>query len=172
MYFKNIKNIDELLKYAKTPSLWVDLDGVLVNFDKGFEDLEGCSPQEYIDEHGKEKFWKAFPKHPRFFRDLEWMPDGKELWNYIKQYNPTVLTAPPRESTMPHAKKDKETWVKKHLGEDVKVIVEANKDKYAKKDYILIDDREKNTVPWESAEGTAILHTSAKDTIEKLQKLL
>lgn len=172
MNFIGKKNLNELIKYAKSPKIFVDLDGVIVNFDKGFQDLGYPPPLEYQEKYGKDAFWKIMEEHPDFFKNLEWMPDGKELWNYIKQYNPTILTAPPRKSTMPYARKDKENWVKENIGKDVKVVVDSNKSQYAKKDYILIDDREKNTVPWESAGGTAILHTSAKDTIEKLQKLL
>ena len=27
---------------------------------------------------------------------MEWMPDGKELWDYIKDKQPTLLSAPSR----------------------------------------------------------------------------
>lgn len=172
MNFNGIQSLDQLLKYAKTPTIFVDLDGVLVNFDKGFKDLEGCSPEEYIKEHGKSGFWETLPKHSRFFKDLEWMPDGELLWNSIKQYDPTILTAPPRKNTMPHAEEDKRYWVKEHIGKDVEVIVESHKEKYAKKDYILIDDRISNIDAWENAGGTAILHTSTEETLQKLKELV
>ena len=172
MNFKGIQNLDHLLKIANSPVIFVDLDGVLVNFDKGFKDLEGCSPDEFIKEHGKSSFWETLPKHSRFFRDLEWMPDGQELWGVIQQYNPTILTAPPRKDTMPHTDEDKRHWVKEQIGEDIEVIVEPHKEKYAEKNYILIDDRVSNTEAWENAGGTAILHTSTEDTLQKLKQLL
>ena len=167
--FKGMKNIDELLKFAKTPKIYCDLDEVLVNYNKGFEDLEQLSPGKFIEEHGKDAYWKALGSHPRFFRDLEWMPDGKELWNYIKQYNPTILTAPVRESTMPKCKEDKIAWVREHLGDDIEIIVDGNKGSHANEGDILIDDREKNIAEWETAGGVGILHTSAVDTVKKLR---
>jgi 5'(3')-deoxyribonucleotidase len=171
MSFKGLNNLDELLKFAKSPKLFCDLDGVLANFDKGFQDLGYPPPQEFMDKYGKDAFWKILPQHPRFFRDLEWMPDGKELWSYIKQFNPTILSAPARESTMPHCKEDKIAWVKEHLG-NIEIIIDANKGKYTNDGDILIDDREKNIIQWEAANGVGILHTSAADTIKKLQQLL
>ena len=172
MYFKGCKNIDELLKKSNSPKIFCDLDGVLVDYDKGFKELEHLSPEKFIEKYGKNAFWKALSKHPRFFRDLEWMPDGKELWNYIKQYNPIILTAPVRKSTMPKCEEDKIFWVRKHLGTDVEVIVDGNKSKYASGGDILIDDRQKNIIQWKTADGVGILHTSAVATIQKLQQLL
>ena len=168
MDFRAINNINELLKYSKnSPKLWVDLDGVLVNFEKGFEDL-GQGSKKDMD---SKTFWKILSTAPRFFRDLEWMPDGEELWNHIKRYNPTILTAPVRESTMPHCKEDKKTWVKEHLG-NMKIIIDSNKGNYANEGDILIDDKEENIVSWETADGVGILHTSTINTIKKLQRLL
>ena len=36
---------------------------------------------------------------------------------------------------------------------------------------VLIDDRPKNIEAWEAAGGIGIIHTSAKETIEKLKEL-
>ena len=36
---------------------------------------------------------------------------------------------------------------------------------------VLIDDRPKNIEAWENAGGIGILHTSAKETINKLKEL-
>jgi len=36
----------------------------------------------------------------------------------------------------------------------------------------LNEDFPSNTIPWENAGGVAILHTSAADTIEKLENLM
>lgn len=172
MYFIGIKNIEELLKFAATPKIFVDLDGVLADFDKGFKDFAKMSPLDYQEKYGKPAFWKLLSRKEHFYRDLDWMPDGQELWNYIKQYNPTVLTAPAEESTMPYCKKDKKYWVKKHLGPNVKIIIDSNKENYADEDYILIDDREKNINQWTAAGGVGIKHTSATDTVKKLQRFL
>ena len=172
MKFIGKKTIGELLKYASKPKIYVDMDGVLVNFNKGFKDLEGISPDEYIDKYSKGAFWKTLLKHPRFFKDLEWMPDGKELWNFVKQYNPTILSAPVSEKNMPHCKEDKTNWIKNHIGDNVEIILDEDKGAYANENDILIDDREKNINEWQAADGVGILHTSTADTISKLKRIL
>ena len=43
---------------------------------------------------------------------LEWMPDGRELWDYIRVFNPYILTAPMKQEG---SKEGKRAWVKKNL---------------------------------------------------------
>ena len=112
---------------------------------------------------------------------LEWMPDGRELWDYIRVFNPYILTAPMKQEG---SKEGKRAWVKKNLqlpngNQPEKVILNSKKYLYANVGptmNILIDDMTKNTVPWNEAtkdtDSVAILHTSAKDTIRQLEDLL
>ena len=112
---------------------------------------------------------------------LEWMPDGRELWDYIRVFNPYILTAPMKQEG---SKEGKSAWVKKNLqlpngNQPEKVILNSKKYLYANVGptmNILIDDMTKNTVPWNEAtkdtDSVAILHTSAKDTIRQLEDLL
>ena len=112
---------------------------------------------------------------------LEWMPDGRELWDYIKVFNPYILTAPMKQEG---SREGKKAWVKKNLqlpngNQPEKVILNSKKYLYANVGptmNILIDDMTKNTVPWNKAtkdtDSVAILHTSAKDTIRQLEGLL
>ena len=112
---------------------------------------------------------------------LEWMPDGRELWDYIRVFNPYILTAPMKQEG---SKEGKRAWVKKNLqlpngNQPEKVILNSKKYLYANVGptmNILIDDMTKNTVPWNEAtkdtDSVAILHTSAKDTIRQLEGLL
>jgi len=58
-------------------------------------------------------------KAPNFFEALPWIAGGKKLWNYIKQFDPFILTALP--SSLSTAAEQKVVWCKKHLG------LEANK---------------------------------------------
>ena len=109
------------------------------------------------------------------------MPDGRELWDYIRVFNPYILTAPMKQEG---SKEGKRAWVKKNLqlpngNQPEKVILNSKKYLYANVGptmNILIDDMTKNTVPWNEAtkdtDSVAILHTSAKDTIRQLEDLL
>ena len=111
---------------------------------------------------------------------LEWMPDGRLLWDYIRVFNPYILTAPMKQEG---SKEGKRAWVKKNLqlpngNQPEKVILNSKKYLYANVGptmNILIDDMTKNTVPWNEAtkdtDSVAILHTSAKDTIRQLEDL-
>jgi tRNA nucleotidyltransferase/poly(A) polymerase len=100
-----------------------------------------------------------------FWLGLDWLPDGKQLWDYIKQYNPTILSSPIGEA------RGKIEWCKKNLGipED-RIILSHQKYEYAEPDAILIDDMTKNTVPFDEAGGIIVLHKSAAKTIKELKK--
>lgn len=170
MQITTIESIDTLLRIAKSEfDLYTDLDGVLTNFNKGFENFGHGTPEEFEKENSTEAMWYLIQhKDPHFFLHLEWMPDGKELWNFIKQYNPTILTKPAR---MKYCKSDKEQWIKKNLGK-VPYIITTKKEKYAHENAILIDDMPENIETWEASDGIGILHVSTNSTINKLKELI
>jgi len=147
----------------------VDLDGVLVDFDKQLADLLDKPLKRGWDFGDDPKVWKKIKDAGEdFWTSMSWMPDGHELWNYIKKLKPTVLTAPTKE---PSSKTGKKLWMKNNLPR-VPYIIDSQKHKHAKKGYILIDDREKNIRKWEEAGGIGILHKGAKSTIKKLEGLM
>jgi len=149
--------------------IYVDMDGVLVDFDGGYEKLTGMTTRA-ADEKGPEFFWKPISKAgAKWWITLKWMPDGKQLWDYVKKYNPELLSAPSREEA---SKMGKRVWVKRELP-GVKLILRSadKKQEFASPNSILIDDREKNIEQWKSAGGIGILHTSAASTINQLKEL-
>lgn len=149
--------------------IYVDMDGVLVDFDGGYEKLTGMTTRA-ADEKGPEFFWKPISKAgAKWWITLNWMPDGKQLWDYVKKYNPELLSAPSREEA---SKMGKRVWVKRELP-GVKLILKSadKKQEFASPNSILIDDREKNIEQWKSAGGVGILHTDAASTIKKLKEL-
>ena len=97
------------------PTIYCDMDQVLCNFLKGTEKALGRSyaDKEYwaSPESGnkKEELSKAAPN---LFRDLEWMPDGKKLYDYMKKHDLHILSAYP--TWMKNGKKDKMTWLNRH----------------------------------------------------------
>jgi len=100
---------------------------------------------------------------------MPWMSDGKTYWDYIKGYNPILLSSPSRSST---SRLGKRLWVKNNLP-GTKLILAQAKDKqnYAQSDRILIDDRPSNIDQWRASGGIGILHISASDTIRQLKDL-
>ena len=144
--------------------MFVDMDGVICAFNAGVKKLTGKLPSELA----KKDMWKAVYSIPDFFENLEWESDGRELWDAVKRFHPTILTGIP---TSRDGKGQKERWCARELGPNVPVIVCPSKDKrlYAKTGYILIDDRNDNIESWISSGGTGILHRNTDDTLERLK---
>jgi len=147
-------------------ALYVDLDGVLADFDQGVIDLLGRPPHKVKPG----LLWGMIAKSGNFYETLPMMSDAMELWAWCVERDPTILTGIPRGKW---AEPQKRSWVAEKLGEDVEVICCASKDKYkwSGEGHILIDDREKTKASWEEAGGTFILHTSAADTLAQLAEL-
>lgn len=148
--------------------LFLDLDGVLADFDKRVREITGKGP----DEQPARDLWRqiAGPRHD-FYNSLDWMPDGQALFEATKAYNPTILTGLPMGNW---AEPQKRTWCARMLGESVPVItcMARDKHKYAKPGSVLIDDREKARSEWERVGGVFILHTSTESSLRQLNELI
>lgn len=151
--------------------LFCDLDGVLTDFLKAAHKLvpdwehESYNIKwEIINSYGSD-FWAT----------LEWMPDGRVLWDYIAKHYPNTafLTAIPR---MPTARKGKLIWISSNLGprfsQRAITCIRADKQKYAGPGRVLVDDHVKNIREWRMAGGIGVLHTGALSTILQLKALL
>lgn len=151
--------------------LYVDMDGVLADFDGHFRDFYKGDSYDYSDKFGLDSMWEFINDNdPHFFLNLKWMPGGEELWKFVRLYNPTILSTP--AYTVKACREDKRKWIRSHLGPAVHYIFSNKKAKYATPSSILIDDMEKNIRPWREAGGVGILHNSAEETISILKKLL
>ena len=155
----------------KEYTIYSDMDGVLVDFNERFKRFsKGIPPTEYEQKFGKDKFWELVDGiGVRFWVGMDWMSDGKQLWDYIKKYNPTLLSSPSRAD---HSKMGKRIWRQRNLPTTKLVLAQArNKQNYANPDSILIDDRESNIDQWVKAGGIGILHTDTASTLKKLKEL-
>ncbi len=145
------------------------MDGVLVDFEKGYKELTGYYTKSHTDSN---TFWEPIDAEgPSFWANLPWMPDGQELWRYIKKYKPNILSAPSQD---PSSKIGKEAWLKMNLQNSFKKAYfysRANKKLFAGPNRILIDDMKQTIDEWNAAGGIGIFHTSAADTISQLKKL-
>ena len=144
------------------------MDGVLVDFNKGYFELTGHKLDgiHRTDTH----FWDPINDAGYdFWINLNWMPDGKELWSYIEKYTPELLSAPSRQNNSRVAKHD---WVNRELP-GVHLILRSAKHKkdFASPKSILIDDRVDNIADWVGAGGIGILHKNTEDTILQLKDL-
>ena len=167
--------------------IYCDMDGVLCDFDEGYKKLTKKSTDE-ANAEGKKYFWELFREsvgknEKDFWANLPWQPGGKELWGYIEQYKPNILSSPAIDFSKPQAQQldpkfnqaiqGKKMWIAKNLSNVGKeIFVPAiQKSAFAKPNRILIDDMQKNIDAWEAAGGIAILHenyaTTKNTLIEK-----
>ena len=155
----------------KKYTIYSDMDGVLVDFNERFKRFsKGIPPTEYEQKFGKDKFWELVDGiGVRFWVGMDWMSDGRQLWDYIKSYNPTLLSSPSRSD---HSRLGKRIWRKRNLPSTKLVLAQAiKKQNYANPNSILIDDRTSNIDQWIKAGGIGILHTDTASTINKLKEL-
>ena len=157
------------LKYK----IYCDMDGVLVNFNKRFNKLTSSNPTQYREENGIDKFWEVIDNEGvGFWVGIEWMDDGKILWEYLKSNFKDVelLSSPSRAE---NSRLGKRLWVRNHkLGVKLNLEYSRSKHKYAAPNHVLIDDREDIIKDWENKGGIGILHTSAENTIVKLLNII
>jgi hypothetical protein len=135
-------------------SVFVDLDGCLVDFERGFELFHGMKHNEIPEE----EMWKRIAEHETHWHDLPPMPGAIRLWSAIQHRNPIILTALPRTGTE-QAEIGKREWCKRELGEKIEVITtfsDLKQEFMRKKGDLLIDDNSKNCFRWEQAGGVAI----------------
>jgi hypothetical protein len=132
------------------------------------EDLEkaayrGLQEDEVIPEARWLMKQLIFAQGAEWWENLPWTPNGKALWEGLKEREPTILTAPMAGATGCEAGKLK--WVEKNLGDHIPVILEDEKFHYATtagESNVLVDDFVFNTIPWEEHGGTPVLHVDGK----------
>ena len=147
-------------------TLFLDLDGVLADFDAGVVALTGRHPRE----QSARAMWRAVARAPDFFAALAFTRDGRRLWDFCRPLDPTILTG------LPHggwAAPQKRRWVAAMLGPEVPVITCMSREKarYGAPGRVLVDDRETAREPWEQAGGIFIHHRGADTTIDRLTAL-
>ena len=150
--------------------IYCDMDGVLVDFERGYKELTGIDPSSNERPQNPKEFWEPLKQEGvKFWVKLNWMSDGKQLWDYIKPHKPKLLSAPSLEES---SKIGKYLWVKNNTPGTKLILRSANrKPEFASENSILIDDKESTIISWREKGGIGILHTSAVDTINQLKKL-
>jgi len=158
--------------------VYLDMDGVIADFDQRFKDISGMNPREFEDKYGTKEFWKLIDEENKikFWVGIPEMPGAKALVDYVKKYNFELLTSP---SAKKQSYLGKLLWVRNHkdlFGGKPRVNFKRAKEKHeVKSDLqatdILIDDREDTISRWNEAGGTGIHYKSASQVINDLKKL-
>ena len=177
--YKQIKEAE--VEPEQQYKIYCDMDGVLTDFDKRFKNSnpEKLSPSQYQTKYGTDKFWRLIDGEigVKFWVGMPWMEDGKQYWDYIKKYNPHILSAYVEHAHDPNCIPGKSYWAKTNLGigsNRINLVKRVQKQNYAKvagQPAVLIDDYIKNTDQFTQRGGHGIRFTSANQAIAELKKL-
>ena len=159
--------------------LYVDMDGVLVDFVKGAEEYfkitfalnnrRGITPAQFVTLWEGPKGWRQLKKDwPTFWMDLDPEPSSSQLLKLVRPHHPAVLTAIPKG--WPSSATGKRIWCRRHIpnwgrhpNEEFLAVDRSQKRQYAKQadgtPNLLIDDFDKNIAEWKSAGGIGLLYT-------------
>lgn len=152
--------------------LFIDLDGVMADMDGTYEKMWGIRLNRHMTSDPP-NMWENIKGADRFYYNLPLMPDAMELWDgALKLHpNPAILTGVSVHT--PDADADKRAWVAKHLGAHVPVYTSLSKNKrdHGKPGDVLVDDWFKWQHRWVDMGGLFVLHTSARDSLEKLNEI-
>jgi len=157
-------------------TVFVDLDGVLCDFDKGFYDITGISSDNVSDE----ELWARIGAYGkvRFFSELPWMPGSKEMWNFITQnfLHVKILSATGKSDKVDkQTTQGKTSWLHHNIqslhSNDIILVDNKHKKRhYSKPGDIIIDDTPVVIEEWIKKGGIGILYKTAQDTITQLKR--
>lgn len=171
---------------VKLPDIYLDMDETIVDWisgankalkDAGYPEFHDSYWNKYSEEEAENIRWGVINNTPNFWENLNFMPDGKQIWNFVKKYKPKILSAcGSRAGTI--CREGKKRWLSKHLGMNnlsaVHLVTRSEKKKYAVvggEPTILIDDYTKNCTEYKAAGGIPIQATSGASVISALKKL-
>ena len=145
-------------------TLYLDMDGVLCNFDKAYRQFD---PQK----EDRKKFRSAVLDY-HIFEDLEFMPDAQELLNHVcrlQNINIEILTSMGTFDVQQGnaAQSQKLKWLdEKNIPYKANFVrSKEEKAQYATPHSILIDDSIGCITPFSAKGGHGILHKTSKETI-------
>ena len=162
------------------PFVFVDMDGVLADFDQAIEKYDGFDKESRVN-----SLRKLGPRGVKdFFASMSPLPDGIKLIEWLNGHDIEwrILSAPLRsdgvdpKDSRKASEIGKKDWLATHLGWEVakKAIFEPNKWKWANYGHqaaILIDDTPKKIDAFNSAGGIGMLYTNLNSVLPKLKQI-
>jgi hypothetical protein len=152
--------------------IYCDMDAVLTDF---IGDVRKVKP-DMGDWEPDEVLWPVVKSIPNFWENMSWMPDGKELWDYLARIVPNtqkiILSAPTRNDV--RSPSGKMIWIHRELGFNTHYVFtrSSRKKLLARPGDVLIDDLEDTVKDWRRLGGIGIHHTSAANTIKTIEDIL
>lgn len=149
--------------------IYLDMDGVIADFDKKYIELHGITPRE-AEKH--KKFDHLFTEfiQKKGFQTLNLMPGAIDGLTFLRKHLtvPTqILSSTANEARYDEISKQKKIWLETHGITFTPNFVPGKRHKYkfAAPDHIIIDDTESVIDQWKEAGGIGILHKDWPTTL-------
>lgn len=155
--------------------IYLDMDGVLCDFEKRYTELYNEAPNSSRDKKNWSKNWTDFVMTKQF-ETLDIFPGAIELLLYVRRTELPIeiLTSSGGAKYHDLVAEQKDIWLKKQGLAYKRNVVPGRglKAAYATPDRILIDDTEDVIVAFNKAGGIGILHKEVGETLQKLDSVL
>jgi 5'(3')-deoxyribonucleotidase len=160
-----------MTKNQPKPTLYLDMDGVLADFDTAVQQYLEASNAEVRRAEATGRWpdheWRKIASIPNFYRNLPKMQGADQLMELALRfrdhldYEVRILTAIPQGNDMPDAFHDKIDWIQEHYGSAGLRVhfgpYSHDKQRHCQSsDDILVDDRTSNCEEWSRAGGVAV----------------
>jgi len=155
--------------------IYLDMDGVLCNFEKRYTELYNEAPSSSRDKKNWSENWTDFVMSKQF-ETLDIFPGAIELLRYVRDTDLPIeiLTSSGGLKYHDLVAEQKGVWLKKQGLAYKRNVVPGRslKASYATPNTILIDDTEDVIVAFNKAGGIGILHKNIDETLVTLKTLL
>jgi len=164
--------------------IFLDLDGVIVDFAKGVIEWYNlnCKPEDWKSWGDIFKYYKKSERNfwdgltDKFWIDLEFTKEAKEILTLVEPFKPCILTTPSWTGAG-----GKQQWIRKNLPDyfnDDRYLIGPPKWLLAPGNSLLIDDAEENIRKFCASGGIGILvprpwnYLHRENVIEHLKRSL
>jgi 5'(3')-deoxyribonucleotidase len=168
------------------PTIYLDMDGVLADFNTAARNyLQATAQEEHeAEQRGRwpEHKWRNLVDAPNFYRHLPKMPRADELVKLARRFQDElgwevrILTAIPTNNEVPDVFQDKFDWMHEYYPGIRLCFGPYSTDKYkhARPGDILVDDRDSNCREWSATGNTAVrvLSQSYQGALDELAEIL
>jgi phosphoglycolate phosphatase-like HAD superfamily hydrolase len=155
--------------------IYLDMDGVLCDFEKRYIELYNEQPNSSRDKKNWSENWTDFIMTKQF-ETLDIFPGAIELLKYVRDTDLSIeiLTSSGGAKYHNLVAEQKDIWLKKQgLAYKRNVVPQRSlKASYATPNTILIDDTEDVIVAFNKAGGIGILHKDIGETLQTLDSVL